>query len=64
MLTNTTFQTIINNYKKSTDQINAKTFNDYLIKLDLSDDFHTCNINKVKGDIFEHLTKYYYLSIK
>ena len=33
-----------------------------MVNLDVTDEFHTCNINKVKGDIFEHITKYYYLS--
>ena len=62
MLTTTHFKEIINDYKNKTDHINATTFHDYMVNITLSNDLHNHNINKIKGDIFEHLAKYYYLS--
>ena len=61
MLTDTAFKTIIDKYKKTVQITNAKTLHDFIVKLDLTAEFHTCNINKVKGDIFEYIAKYYYL---
>ena len=61
MLTNTLFKTLINEYSK-TENINIETFDQYLINLNLCDEFLDHNVNLVKGFIFEHITKYIYLN--
>ncbi len=61
MLTNTLFNTLITEYVTTTKTINIDTFDAYLRKLELKDEFHEHNVNKIKGSIFEFITKYYYL---
>ncbi len=60
MLTNTLFRSLINDYSK-TENINIDTFDKFLIDLNLRDEFHEHNVNKIKGFIFEYITKYEYL---
>ena len=62
MITDTTFRQIIKRYKSDCDNLCYDTLHTYLCGLQLEDEFHTCNLSKVKGDIFEYLCKYYYLS--
>jgi len=60
MLTTTLFRTLITNYSKL-NTINITTFDKFLMNLDLCDEYHNHNVNKVKGFVFESLVKYYYV---
>ncbi len=61
MLTNTLFKILIKEYA-TTEIISIDTFDKFLIDLDLRDEFFEHNVNKVKGFVFEYITKYDYLS--
>ncbi len=62
MLTNTLFKTLITEYASTTEIINIDTFDNYLRSLELRNEYHEHNVNKIKGSIFEYISKYYYLS--
>ncbi len=62
MLTTTLFKTLITEYASTTENINIDTFDNYLRSLELKNEYHEHNVNKIKGSIFEYITKYYYLS--
>jgi superfamily II DNA or RNA helicase len=61
MLTNTLFRSLISQYNTNK-TININTFDDFLNNLNFNDEYHDHNVNKIKGTIFEYITKYYYLS--
>lgn len=57
IITNILFQDFIKAYSME-DEITSKTFNKYLSEFDFSNEYHKCNFNKIKGDIFEYIGKY------
>jgi superfamily II DNA or RNA helicase len=63
MATKITFHTFINSFYKE-NKISIDSFDEYIKSFvkscDFSEEFHKCNINKVIGDIFEYIAKYYY----
>ena len=62
IITNVVFYNFMNSYLTNNTEISIKTFDKYLSNFNFSDDYHRCNVNKIKGDIFEYITKYYFLS--
>lgn len=60
MLTNSLFKEIIKTYKTKNATINEATLHNYIQNVSISEHFYNCNLNKVKGDIFEHIAKAYY----
>ena len=64
MITLLEFKQFVESFIQNTDKINIDTFDKYLDDYNFADLFHDCNVNKIKGDIFEYITKYYYLSRK
>lgn len=63
MITYTLFKDLIGEYLRTNKNVNNDTLHDYLVNLVLPNEYHNCNLNKVKGDIFEYITKYYYISL-
>ena len=62
MLTKSVFHIFINSYYDVYNKnISLNTFDLYLKNYDFSNEFHNCNINKIIGDIFEYIAKYYYI---
>lgn len=62
MITLIELKEIIKNYLNTVDVINLDTFNDYIHKCNYSLYVHQHNFNKIKGDIFESVCKYYLLN--
>ena len=63
MITEIEFKQFIKTFlDNNVGKINIDTLDDFLDNYDFTDTFHNCNINKIKGDIFEYIVKYYYLS--
>ncbi len=63
MITELEFKQFIKVFLDSGKLININTFDSFLDDFDFTTSFHDCNINKIKGDIFEYITKYYYLML-
>lgn len=61
MITIIEFKLFIESYKRDTNNININTLDTYLKNFKFPNLFYQCNFNKIKGDIFEYITKYYYL---
>lgn len=61
IITDVLFKKFIKSYLENNDDINIDTFNMCLSKYIFSDEYHNCNVNKIKGDIFECISKYYFL---
>ena len=62
MITNTIFKSLIRKYNEEM-VVNYSTLHDFICNVNLADEYHKCNINKAKGDIFELICKYYYSSL-
>ena len=62
MITDIELRQFIETFIKNTNTINIDTLDQYLAKYNFADTFHNCNINKIKGDIFENIAKQYYQS--
>ena len=61
MITPFEFKQFIQSYLRNSDSITINTFDDYLNNYSFGELFHNTNFNKVKGDIFEFIAKYYYM---
>lgn len=61
MITDYFFKQWIKNIKRNNKEVKWKTIYDALKKNLYFDEYYTCNFNKIKGDLFEYLTKYIYL---
>ena len=61
MLSKTLFNTLLTEYTTTTKSININTLDNYIKSLELKNEFHDHNVNKIKGTIFEHIAKNYYV---
>lgn len=64
MITLLEFKQFIEFFIQNSNQINIDALDQYMNDYDFDDLFYNCNTNKIKGDIFEYIAKYYYLSKK
>lgn len=62
MLTNYLFNKFIKIYVEKYTDISIDTLDKFIDECNYDDEFHSFNFNKIKGDIFEYIAKYYYSS--
>ena len=61
MITQLEFKEIVKSYINDVQDINIDTFDNYIYNCDYTQYVHNCNFNKVIGDIFEYICKFYLL---
>jgi superfamily II DNA or RNA helicase len=62
IVTEVLFHQFISSYlAKNKDNISIDTFDAYLSGFDFKNEFHRCNFSKAKGDMFEYVSKYYFI---
>ncbi len=59
MITKYLFEQFIEEYNKKCKEISIDTLDEFINKYNYGKEFHNCNFNKIKGDIFEYIAKYY-----
>ncbi len=61
MITKYLFEQFIKAYSKKYNIISIDTLDKFINEYNFGEEFHNANFNKIKGDIFEYISKYYYM---